>query len=291
MKLIRFGNFREESPGIILDGGRRIDVSNFGEDFDEQFFSTDGLRRLAVWVSKHAKICPEIPQSVRLGSCVAKPSKIVCVGLNYAGHAAESGLDVPREPVLFLKATSALSGPNDDVVLPRGSEKTDWEVELAVVIGKTASYVSREDAMSCVAGYCLHNDYSERSFQLERGGQWVKGKSCDSFGPLGPVLVTADEVPDPHKLGLWLKVNGTTMQESTAADLIFDVPFLISYISQFMTLLPGDVLSTGTPQGVGAGHQPPRYLRHGDLVEFGIDGLGSARQRIVRQEHRGDQHR
>jgi 2-keto-4-pentenoate hydratase/2-oxohepta-3-ene-1,7-dioic acid hydratase in catechol pathway len=281
VKLIRFGSSGQERPGVVLENWKRIDVSAFGEDFDEQFFATDGHFRLASWVAGCADKCPEVDSSVRLGPCIARPSKIICIGLNYVRHAAESGAEVPKEPIIFLKASSALSGPNDDVILPRGSEKTDWEVELAVVIGKRSSYVRPEVAMEYVAGYCLHNDYSERSFQLERGGQWVKGKSCDSFGPLGPFLVTADEIKEPHNLRLWLKVNGVALQDSNTSDLVFGIPFIVSYLSHFMTLLPGDVISTGTPEGVGAGLKPPRYLRHGDVVECGIEGLGTARQRAV----------
>lgn len=280
MKLFRFGKQNSEKPGVILANGEQIDLSAFGEDFDEEFFANDGVKRLAAWMAKNAK-CPVLDPGVRLGPCIARPSKIVCIGLNYARHAAEAGAEIPTEPIIFLKATSALSGPNYDVIIPRHSEKTDWEVELAVVIGKKAQYVRSDEAMEYVAGYCLHNDYSERAFQLERGGQWVKGKSCDSFAPLGPFLATSDEIKDPHHLRLWLNVNGIVMQNSNTSDLIFKIPFLISYVSQFMTLLPGDVISTGTPEGVGAGLKPPQYLKHGDIVEFGIEGLGSARQRAV----------
>ena len=284
MKLFRFGSSESEKPGVILEGGKGIDVSAFGEDFNEGFFSTNGVRRLAAWIDQNADRCPAVDSSVRLGPCVARPSKIICIGLNYARHAAEGGAEVPKEPIIFLKAPSALSGPDDDVIIPKGSQKTDWEVELAVVVGKRATYVQPEEAMEYVAGYCLHNDYSERSFQLERGGQWVKGKSCDSFAPLGPFLATTDEIKDPHHLRIWLKVNGTTMQDSNTSDLIFRIPFVLSYVSQFMTLVPGDVLSTGTPEGVGAGLKPTRYLKPGDVVELGIEGLGTARQRAVSYE-------
>jgi len=286
MKLFRFGSGGHEKPGVLFEDGTSIDVSLFGEDYDEKFFGTDGPRRLQSWVAQNARRCQIVTSAVRLGPCVARPSKIICVGLNYARHAAESGMDIPKEPVIFLKATSSLCGPNDDVIIPKGSRKTDWEVELAVVVGKRSSYVEIEDAMDHVAGYCLHNDYSERQFQLERSGQWVKGKSSDTFAPLGPYLATCDEIADPHSLRLWLKVNGVTQQDSNTSDLIFGVPFLISYISQFMTLLPGDVISTGTPSGVGFGFKPPRYLTHGDIVELGIEGLGSARQRLVSYENR-----
>jgi 2,4-didehydro-3-deoxy-L-rhamnonate hydrolase len=280
MRLFRFGPARGEKPGVIRAGGARIDVSAFGEDYDEHFFETDGLRRLASWCSTRASSCPAVPDGARLGSPVRRPSKIVCVGLNYHGHAKETHAEAPKEPILFFKSTTALAGPNDDVVLPRGSRKTDWEVELGVVIGTSARYVAKDAALAHVAGYVLHNDYSEREFQLERGGQWVKGKSADTFAPLGPWLVTGDEI-DPSRLDLWLTVNGERKQTGHTSDLIFDVPTLVSYISQFMTLLPGDVISTGTPAGVGLGHDPPVYLRAGDVVECGIDGLGQARQRIV----------
>jgi 2,4-didehydro-3-deoxy-L-rhamnonate hydrolase len=279
MKLIRFGESGREKPGLIVDGGRRIDVSGFGADYDEEFFGSGGLERLARWLTKQKP--PAVLDSVRLGPPLVRPSKIVCVGLNYRDHAKETNQAIPAEPVLFFKATTALSGPNDDVVIPKGSTKTDWEVELAVVIGRRASYVERDAALAHVAGYVLHNDYSERSFQLERGGQWVKGKSCDTFAPLGPFLATPDEIADVHNLRLWLKVNGETKQSGSTKDLVFDVPTLVSYISQFMTLLPGDVISTGTPAGVGMGQKPPRFLKPGDVVELGIDGLGSAGQRVV----------
>jgi 2-keto-4-pentenoate hydratase/2-oxohepta-3-ene-1,7-dioic acid hydratase in catechol pathway len=282
MKLIRFGLPDHEKPGIILQDGRRIDASAFGSDYDERFFGGDGLERLLAWVKQNAATAPTVDACVRLGPCIARPSKIVCVGLNYTDHAKESGMPIPAEPILFFKSTSSIVGPNDDVVIPRGSRKTDWEVELAIIIGKKAQYVSEADAMQHVAGYTLHNDYSEREWQLERGGQWVKGKSCDTFAPLGPFLATADEIPDPHSLSLWLKVNGVTRQNSNTAQMIFGVPKLVSYISQFMTLLPGDVISTGTPPGVGLGLKPePVFLKPGDVVELGIAGLGESRQ-VVR---------
>ena len=279
MKLIRFGSPENEKPGLQFEDGRRIDASGFGSDYDERFFGGDGLERLAHWASTHAASAPQVDSSVRLGPCIARPSKIVCIGLNYADHAKESGAEPPKEPILFFKSTTALVGPNDDLVIPRGSHKTDWEVELAVVIGKKASYVSEADAMQHVAGYSLHNDYSEREWQLERGGQWVKGKSCDTFAPLGPFLATADEIADPHHLNLWLRVNGETRQNSSTAQMIFKVPALVSYVSQFMTLLPGDVISTGTPPGVGLGIKPhPVFVKAGDVIELGIEGLGSSRQ-------------
>lgn len=286
MKLIRFGEPGREKPGVLLPDGRRLDVSAFGEDYDELFFGSDGLERLRTWLAQQEANLPEVGQEVRLGPPVARPGKIVCIGLNFRDHAAESGMAIPQEPVVFFKATSALCGPNDDVVLPRGSEKTDWEVELAFVIGRRASYVPEAEAMAHVAGYVLHNDYSERAFQLERGGQWVKGKSCDTFAPLGPFVATPDEIPDADTLRMWLKVNGELRQDGTTADMVFRIPFLVSYLSRFMSLLPGDVVSTGTPAGVGLGMKPPTYLKEGDVVELGIDGLGSARQRI--RAHRSD---
>lgn len=281
MKLLRFGEFENEKPAVELTNGKRIDVSAFGEDFNEAFFASDGLYRLAKWLETEIAACPEIPANVRIGSCIARPSKIVCIGLNYAKHAAESGMAVPSEPVVFFKSTTALCGPYDEVVIPRNSEKTDWEVELAVIIGKKASYINEEDAMDYVAGYALHNDYSERAFQLERGGQWVKGKSNDTFAPLGPIMVTKDEISDPQNLRLWLSVNGEMLQDSNTNDMIFNVKHIVSYLSQFMTLLPGDVISTGTPFGVGLGFKPPRYLKAGDVVELGIDNLGTQRQQAV----------
>jgi 2-keto-4-pentenoate hydratase/2-oxohepta-3-ene-1,7-dioic acid hydratase in catechol pathway len=281
MKLIRFGKPENEKPGVQLPDGQKIDVSAFCSDYDETFFGTDGINSLQEWLTKHQDECPKISDAARLGSPLARPSKIVCVGLNYAKHAQESGMEVPSEPVLFFKASSAVIGPFDDVVLPKNSKKSDWEVELAVVIGAKASYVSESNAMDHVAGYVLHNDISERAFQLERLGQWVKGKSCDTFAPLGPFLATADEISDPHNLNLWLKLNGTTMQDSSTSDLIFGIPKLVSYISEFMTLLPGDIISTGTPFGVGLGLDPQVYLKAGDEMELGIDGLGISKQKVI----------
>ena len=278
MKLIRFGSLGNEKPGVQLEDGSRIDVSNFGEDYDEHFFGTEGIARLASWLKTNSTKCPKIAKDGRLGPPMTRPSKIVCVGLNYAQHAAEAGMTVPKEPVLFFKSTSAIVGPNDDLVIPKGSNKTDWEVELAIVIGKKASYVSKTDAFDHVAGYVLHNDYSERAFQIEKEGQWCKGKGCDTFAPLGPFIATKDEIPDPNKLNLWLKLNGETVQNSSTDDFIFNVQEVVSYISQFMTLLPGDIISTGTPFGVGLGFDPPKYLKPGDVVELGIEGLGSSKQ-------------
>ena len=277
MKLIRFGNAGNEKPGIIDYEGVKRDVSAFGEDFDENFFGTDGMGRLAAWV-KNQKNLPAVGENVRLGAPLVRPSKIICIGLNYADHAKESGMALPSEPVVFFKATSALTGPNDDLVLPRGSKKADWEVELAVVIGKKASYVTEKEAPNHVAGYVLHNDYSEREFQLERNGQWVKGKSCDTFAPVGPFIASADELGDLDNLRLWLKLNGKTVQDGNTSNLVFKVPQIVSYLSNFMSLLPGDIISTGTPAGVGLGFDPPVYLKAGDVVELGIEGLGESRQ-------------
>jgi 2,4-diketo-3-deoxy-L-fuconate hydrolase len=278
MRLFRYGEPGKEKPAVLLPDGTGIDVSAEVYDYDEAFFANGGIDRLVRWLDEHADSAPVVPDTARLGSCVARPSKIICVGLNYARHAAESKMDPPREPVLFFKSTTALCGPHDNLIIPKDSEKTDWEVELAVVIGKTASHVSDAEAPSHIAGYCVHNDYSERAWQLERGGQWVKGKSADTYAPLGPWLVTPDEVGDPGHLRLWLTLNGNTMQDSSTSDLIFNVPHIVSYISRFMTLLPGDVISTGTPQGVGMGQHPPRYLRPGDVVRLGIEGLGEQQQ-------------
>ena len=232
-------------------------------------------------MEKNHENCPKVGDDVRLGPPLSRPSKIVCVGLNYVKHAAESGMDIPEEPVLFFKASSAIVGPNDPIVIPKGSEKTDWEVELAVVIGKKASYVTEEDAFDHIAGYVLHNDVSERAYQLERSGQWVKGKSCDTFAPIGPFIATPDEIGNPNNLNLWLKLNGEEMQNSSTSDFIFNIQHVVSYISQFMTLLPGDIISTGTPFGVGLGLTPPRYLKEGDVVELGIEGLGVSKQTCI----------
>src|SRR5690606_7714409 len=270
MKLLRFGDAGKEKPGILLND-EIIDVSSFGEDFGEAFFASDGINRLTAWFKSRQASLPRVDKGTRLGAPFTRPSKIVCVGLNYSKHAAESKMPLPSEPILFFKSTTSFTGPNEDVIIPRNSEKTDWEVELAVVIGKRASYVGEADAMNYVVGFCVHNDYSERAFQLERNGQWVKGKSADTFAPVGPYLVTKDEVTNYDSLRLWLKVNGKMLQDSNTNDLIFGVPHLISYTSQFMTLLPGDIISTGTPAGVGMGLNPPTYLKPGDIVELGID--------------------
>jgi len=282
MKLIRFGDPGREKPGLQLEDGTRVDASAFGSDYDEAFFGAGGLARLREWSAANAARAPRVAPGTRLGPPVARPSKIVCIGLNYRDHAAETGAQIPQEPVIFFKATSSLVGPDDDMVTPRGAEKVDWEVELAIVIGARASYVTKEDAARHIAGYALHNDYSERSFQLEHGGQWSKGKSADTFAPLGPFLATPDEIKDPQALPMWLTVNGETRQKSSTANMIFDVYTLVSYLSQFMSLLPGDVISTGTPAGVGLGIKPePVYLKVGDVVELGIDGLGRSRQKVA----------
>ena len=281
MKLIRFGTINKEKPGVLLPNGTKLDVSAFVSDYNEDFFGNNGIEKLQIWLDNNQDNCPIVEDTIRLGAPLARPSKIVCVGLNYAKHAAESGMDVPQEPVLFFKATSAIVGPFDNIIIPKSSTKTDWEVELAVVIGKTASYVSESEALNHVAGYVLHNDVSERAFQLEQSGQWVKGKSCDTFAPIGPFIATAEEIDNPNNLNLWLKVNGAEMQNSSTSDFIFNIQQVVSYISQYMTLLPGDIISTGTPFGVGLGLTPPRYLKDGDVVELGIEGLGTSRQTCI----------
>jgi 2,4-diketo-3-deoxy-L-fuconate hydrolase len=280
MKLIRFGEAGKERPGVCIDN-EHYDVSGFIQDYDERFFENGGLPHLAWMIEQNKTILRKVPPHIRLGSPVARPSKIVCIGLNYADHARETGATPPSEPVIFMKSTTALMGPNDNIVIPKNSVKTDWEVELAVVIVKKASYVEESEAMDYVAGYCLHNDVSEREFQIERGGTWDKGKGCDTFAPLGPWLVTKDEVKDVDSLRLWLNVNDRKMQDGTTANFIFKIPFIVSYVSQFMTLLPGDIISTGTPAGVGLGFNPPVYLKPGDVVELGIDGLGTSKQTCI----------
>jgi 2,4-didehydro-3-deoxy-L-rhamnonate hydrolase len=282
MKLIRFGTPGSEKPGILQDDGTRIDVAAFGRDYDEAFFGGSGLDDLRAWLKENAARAPRVEASVRLGPPVCRPSKLVCIGLNFRDHAAETGADIPTEPVIFFKATSALCGPDDPLVIPRGATKVDWEVELAFVVGRVARYVHEERGFEHIAGYALHNDYSERSFQLERGGQWSKGKSADTFAPLGPFLATRDEIPQPQALPMWLKVNGEVRQKSNTSQQIFDCGTVLSYLSRFMTLLPGDVVSTGTPPGVGLGMKPePVYLKAGDVIELGIDGLGTSRQQAV----------
>ncbi len=281
MKLIRFGEIGREKPGVLLEDGTRVDVSGFGADYDEAFFASAGIAKLKNWMAAHAGSAPRVSTAVRWGAPICRPSKIVCIGLNFRDHAEESGMEIPKEPVIFFKATTSLVGPNDAVVIPKNATKLDWEVELAIVIEKSASYVRKENAMDYVAGFALHNDYSERSFQLERGGQWVKGKSADTFAPLGPYLATKDEIQDFNQLGMWLKVNGEFRQRGFTSKMICNVPGLVAYVSEFMTLLPGDVISTGTPPGVGLGMKPPQYLKDGDVVELGIDGLGESRQEVV----------
>ena len=279
MKLIRHGEVNKEKTGVIIDDNY-YDTSTFAEDYNEQFFESGGLSRLQKFIESNKDQLPVISKEVRLGSPVARPSKIICIGLNYADHARETKANIPAEPIIFFKSTTALCGPYDDVIIPLNSKKTDWEVELAVVIGKKVSYADEAQALSAVAGYCLHNDLSEREFQLERNGQWVKGKSCDTFAPIGPFMATPDEVTDINNLRLWLTVNSKLMQDGNTSDFIFKIPFLISYVSRFMTLLPGDVISTGTPAGVGLGMNPPIYLKPGDVIELGIDGLGSSKQNV-----------
>jgi 2,4-diketo-3-deoxy-L-fuconate hydrolase len=282
MKLLRHGAPGSEKPGLQLPDGSRIDASGFGQDWNEAFFADPtNLDRLRDWAASAGSSAPVLAAGTRLGSAIARPSKIICIGLNFSDHARETGATPPAEPIVFFKASSALVGPDDHLVIPRDSEKTDWEVELGVVIGRRASYVEEGDALSHVAGYVLHNDYSERHFQLERGGQWVKGKSCDTFAPVGPFLATPDEIADVNDLRMWLKVNGETMQDGNTCNLIFNIPTLISYLSRFMTLLPGDLISTGTPAGVGLGMKPPRFVKPGDVIELGIAGLGEQRQEAV----------
>ncbi len=277
MKLIRFGAFNKEQPGVCIDGVN-YDVSEYVKDYDEAFFREDGLTSLSSVLKTDIKKLPIVEKGTRIGSPVARPSKIVCIGMNYADHAREINIPVPAEPVLFMKATTALNGPFDSIILPKDSVKTDWEIELAVVIGKEASYIKEEDAMNYVAGYAILNDVSEREYQLERGGTWDKGKGCNTFAPMGPWLVTKEEINNPHELRLWLTLNGQSMQDSNTSNLIFNIPFLIAYISRFMTLLPGDIVSTGTPAGVGTGRNPKVFLKEGDCLEMEIEGLGTSMQ-------------
>ena len=279
MKLIRWGSAGKEKPGVLIND-KRFDTSAFGEDYNEAFFETDGLARLEKFVAGNEAKLPAIADGERWGSPVARPSKLICIGLNYADHAKETGAATPAEPVIFMKATSAIVGPFDDVMIPKDAQKVDWEVELAVVIGKKASYVEEANALDYVAGFTLHNDVSEREFQLERGGTWDKGKGCDTFAPVGPFVATTDEITDSGNLKLWLSVNGKMMQNGTTANFIFNVPFVIAYVSKFMTLLPGDVITTGTPAGVAMGLKPPVYLQPGDVMELGINGLGTSKQTV-----------
>ena len=278
MKLTRVGAIGAERPALIEDNGRFRDLSGVVADIAGDVLNPDSLEKLR---ALDVTTLPLLPQDARVGPAVGRIGKVICVGLNFRDHAKESGLPLPEQPILFMKATTAICGPNDDVKIPRGSIKTDWEVELGVVIGTVARDVPKERALEFVAGYLVVNDLSERAFQLEHGGQWVKGKSCDTFGPLGPMLVTADEISDPQSLAMWLEVNGHRYQNGNSADMIFGVAHLVSYISRYMTLMPGDVISTGTPAGVGLGQKPPKYLKAGDIVELGIEGLGRQRQRLV----------
>ncbi|WP_121063788.1 fumarylacetoacetate hydrolase family protein [Chachezhania antarctica] len=278
MKLLRYGEPGAEKPGLLHADGTIRDLSGLIDDLSGANLAPEKLAELA---SADADALPVVDGSPRLGPVVSGTGKFVCIGLNFADHAAESGMEVPPEPVIFMKATSAICGPDDPIIIPRGSDKTDWEVELAVIIGKKAKYVSEAEAMDHVAGYAVTNDVSERAFQIERSGQWTKGKSCDNFGQLGPWLVTCDEIPDPQNLGMWLTVNGEKMQDGSTTTMVYGVAFLVHYLSQFMTLHPGDVISTGTPPGVGLGLKPPRYLKAGDVVELGIEGLGQQRQDVI----------
>jgi len=284
IKLFRFGNFENEKPAVEYPDGTRLDVSAFGEDYNEAFFAKDGIKRLQTWLSTNARKCPKVPADVRFGSCVARPSKIIAIGLNYLDHIKEgsSSAAIPKEPIIFMKSTTAMCGPFDNAIVPKDSEKMDWEVELAIVISKKASYISEADAMNYVAGYSIMNDYSERKWQLEKdGGQWDKGKSADTFAPMGPYLILPSNAGDPHNLNLWLKVNGKTMQEANTRDMIFKVAKLISYTSHHMTLLPGDIISSGTPSGVGSGQKPPVFLKAGDEVELHIENIGTQKQKVI----------
>ncbi len=281
IKLFRFENNGVEKPGVLIVPGKMLDVTAFGEDYNSVFFSSGGIQRLKIWLKENSPKCPEVPANVRIAPCVANPSKIVGIGLNYEDHAKEAGVPVPKEPVLFLKSTTSLAGPNDDVIIPINSVKTDWEAELAIIIGKKAAHVSKENAREYIAGFTVINDYSERSHQLEGTGQWTKGKSADTFAPLGPYLVTPEDIGDPQNLKIWLKVNDQIMQESNTSAMVFGVDYLVSYVSQFMTLLPGDVIATGTPSGVGLGHKPQRFLKAGDVVELGIQKIGIQKQTAV----------
>jgi 2-keto-4-pentenoate hydratase/2-oxohepta-3-ene-1,7-dioic acid hydratase in catechol pathway len=281
MKLVRYGEVGNECPGVVLPDGTNIDVSEFTSNFDEHFFADDGVDRLRDWLETNQQKCKQIDPSIRIGAPISRPSKILCIGRNYHDHAAEMKSEVPSEPLVFNKASSATTGPHDQVEIPRTSQKTDWEIELAVVIGKKAKYIEEQNALDYVAGYTILNDVSERAFQKERSGQWCKGKSHDTFAPLGPYLVTADEVEDPQNLDLLLELNGEVMQRGNTRDMIFPVRHLISYLSQFMTLLPGDVIGTGTPSGVGAGRTPPRFLQPGDSLRLSITGFGEQRLQVV----------
>ena len=278
MKLLRYGSAGQEKPGLLDRDGKIRDLSGTVRDIDGEALAPASLQRLR---QLDPASLPLVPASPRLGPCVGKVSKLVAIGLNYRAHAAEAGAAIPSEPIFFLKATSSMCGPNDDVMIPKGSSKTDWEVELEIVIGTIARYIAVHDAPKHIAGYCVVNDVSEREFQLERGGQWTKGKSADTFGPIGPWVVTAEEVPDPGKLALWTEVNGTRVQNSNTADLIFGIDHIVSYLSHFMTLMPGDVIATGTPSGVGLGMKPPQFLKPGDRMRLSVERLGEQNQRLV----------
>ncbi len=278
MKLLRYGTAGSEKPGIVDNDGNIRDLSAIVADIANDTLAPE---KLALIANTDLSSLPLVNEGVRIGPCVAGVGKFICIGLNYADHAEESGLDVPSEPIIFMKATSAICGPNDPVIIPRGSEKTDWEVELGVIIGERAKYVSEEDAIDYVAGYCLINDVSERAFQIEHEGQWTKGKSADNFGPIGPWLVTTDEIDDPQNLKMWLQINGQTRQDGSTKTMVYGVAYCVSYLSRFMTLQPGDIISTGTPPGVGMGLKPPTYLKPGDLIELAIEGLGEQRQQVI----------
>jgi 2-keto-4-pentenoate hydratase/2-oxohepta-3-ene-1,7-dioic acid hydratase in catechol pathway len=277
MKLIRFGSFENEKPGVMIDGKRK-DLSEHFSDWDRSFFRKGGLKEVTEFLKKNPAL-PEVKESERWGSCIARPGKVLCIGLNYSDHAKESGMPIPTEPIVFQKGSNTVVGPYDNIIIPRKSKKTDWEVELGIVIGKDARYLnSIDEAEQYIAGYCISNDVSEREFQLERGGQWTKGKSCDNFNPLGPYLVTKDEIKDAHNLSMKLSVNGKQMQNGNSSTMVFNCFFIIHYLSQFMTLEAGDFITTGTPPGVGMGQKPPMYLKNGDVVELSIEGLGSQKQ-------------
>ncbi len=284
MKLCRFGEIGSEKPAVLVTSGsieQRLDVSAFCTDYNEEFFDKDGVARLTEWLLLNGASAPSVPQTARIAPPIARPSKILCVGLNYRAHAEETSSPLPTEPMIFSKATTAMCGATDQIRLPRGGAKTDWEVELAVVIGTRASYISLAEASKHIAGYCIMNDISERAFQKERGGQFIKGKSCDTFAPFGPYLLSSDELTTTEDLHLWLSLNGEICQDGSTRDMLFNVPYLVSYISQFMTLLPGDVISTGTPAGVGAGRSQPRFLTTGDVIEYGVEGLGICKNSII----------
>jgi len=278
MKLLRFGNAGKEQPGILDEYGDIRDLSQYIADFDGLGISAENLEKIS---DLDLSSLPKVQGNPRIGPCVTGTGKYVCIGLNYSDHAAEAGMEVPAEPIIFMKASSAICGPNDDIIIPRGAEQVDWEVELGLVIGKQAKYVNEDEALDYLSGYCVLNDVSEREYQLHRSGQWTKGKSCDTFGPVGPWLVTTDEIPDPQNLNLWLDVNGERMQTGSTNTMVFNVAFIISYLSKFMTLHPGDIIATGTPPGIGNGFTPPRFVKAGDKIQLGIEGLGQQQQTYV----------